>query len=199
MRETITFPRPYHRPPTSIVLLALLGALMLVLARPGSIHTQPPHGPITIPAGTTFVVATVSEISTKLPVGSRFEARLMKNLYVGGHLVTPAGTEVYGLVTRSEGGKQIGKQQLATTLTGISWKGHVVSLVSDTAGVAAKPGGALVRIGGGRMVGAAIAGAPGAIVGGLTGGTVARAKPRHITLPAGKELDVRVRVPVQLP
>lgn len=199
MRETITFPRPHHRPLTSVVLFALLGALMLVLARPGAIHTQPGQGAITLPAGTTFIVATVSEISTKLPVGTRFEARLTKDLYVGGQQVTPAGTQVYGVVTRSEGGKQIGKQQLATTLNGISWKGHVVPLVSDTAGVEAKPGGGLLKIGGGRMVGAAIAGVPGAIVGGLAGRTVSKKTPRHITLPAGRELDVHLRMPVYLP
>jgi hypothetical protein len=38
MRETITFPRPYHRPLTSVLLVALFGALLLVLARPVSIH-----------------------------------------------------------------------------------------------------------------------------------------------------------------
>jgi hypothetical protein len=199
MRETITFPRPYHRPLTSVVLFALLGALMLVLARPGAIHTQPPQGPITVPAGTTFIVATVSEISSKMSVGARFDARLIKDLYVDGHLVTPAGTEVYGVVTRSEGGKEFGKQQLATTLNGISWKGQVVPLLSDTAGVSAKPGGGFVKIGGGRMVGAAVAGLPGAIVGGLAGKVVSKKTPRHITLPAGKELDVHLRMPVHLP
>jgi hypothetical protein len=38
MRETITFPRPYHRPLTSVLFVALVGALLLVLALPVSIH-----------------------------------------------------------------------------------------------------------------------------------------------------------------
>jgi len=36
MRETITFPRPYHRPLKSVLFVALLGALILVLAAPVS-------------------------------------------------------------------------------------------------------------------------------------------------------------------
>jgi hypothetical protein len=38
MRETITFPRPYHRSLKSVLFVALLGALTLVLVRPVSIH-----------------------------------------------------------------------------------------------------------------------------------------------------------------
>jgi hypothetical protein len=34
MRETITFPRPHHRPLRSVLLVALSGALLLVLALP---------------------------------------------------------------------------------------------------------------------------------------------------------------------
>jgi len=40
MRETITFPRPYRRPLASVLFTALLGALLLVLARPVSIHAE---------------------------------------------------------------------------------------------------------------------------------------------------------------
>jgi hypothetical protein len=199
MRESITFPGPYHRPFASALMIALLGAFLLMVLLPGAIYTQPGRDPITIPAGTTLVVQTASEVSSKMSVGTRFEARLKNGLYVGGHLVMPAGTEMYGMVTRSEGGKEFGKQQLATTLNGIAWKGQVVPLVSDTAGISAKPGGGFVKIGGGRMVGAAIAGLPGAIVGGLAGRTISKKTPRHITLAAGKELDVHLRKPVHLP
>lgn len=40
MRETITFPRPYHRPLKSVLLLALLGGTLLVLGLPGPIAEQ---------------------------------------------------------------------------------------------------------------------------------------------------------------
>jgi hypothetical protein len=40
MRETITFPRPYHRSLRSMVMIALLGAALLVLGLPGPIAEQ---------------------------------------------------------------------------------------------------------------------------------------------------------------
>jgi hypothetical protein len=40
MRDTITFPRPYHRSLRSTVLIALLGATLLVLGLPGPIAEQ---------------------------------------------------------------------------------------------------------------------------------------------------------------
>jgi hypothetical protein len=40
MRETITFPRPYHRSHRSVVMIALLGATLLVLGLPGPIAEQ---------------------------------------------------------------------------------------------------------------------------------------------------------------
>jgi hypothetical protein len=200
MRETITFPRPYHRPLTSIVLFALLGALMLVLARPGSIHTQPPKGPVTVPAGTTILVQLVSEISSKMPRGARFETRLKEDLRVNGRVVAPAGTAVYGIVTRSEGGKRFGKQALAATLNQFSWKGHLVPIATDTAGLEAKPGGGLVKIGGGTIVGAVLGGGAGAAVGGVIGGAAtALGKERHITVAAGRIAEVHLRVTLQLP
>jgi len=166
MRETITFPRPYHRPFTSVLFVALFGALMLVLALPVSIHagwkasevtshTRGKVAQVTIPAGTILVVETVAEVSTRMKVGTRFETRLRDGLIVGGQVVTPAGTAVYGIVTRSEGGSRSRTQRLATTLTGIRWKGQVVPISSDTA--------------------------------------------RLVTLPAGKELDVHLLLPVRLP
>ena len=58
MRETITFPRPYHRPLKSVLFAALLGALLLVLTVPVSMHAgwKPSEVPTaareTIPADT---------------------------------------------------------------------------------------------------------------------------------------------------
>lgn len=40
MRETITFPRPHRRSLKSVMLIALLGATLLVLGLPGPIAEQ---------------------------------------------------------------------------------------------------------------------------------------------------------------
>jgi hypothetical protein len=45
MRETITFPRPHHRSRTSVLMIALLGAVLLVLGLPGPIAEQGGAGP----------------------------------------------------------------------------------------------------------------------------------------------------------
>jgi hypothetical protein len=200
MLESPAHARAHRRARHGIVGLALLGALLAMPTLPFQMQAQRAAGPITIPAGTTILVKTVSEVSSKMPAGARFETRLENDLYVDGHLITPAGTALYGIITRSEGGKQFGKQQLATTLNELSWNGHLVPIVSDTAGVEAKPGGGLLKIGGGRLVGAAIAGGPGAMVGGAVGGVVSRkGQKRHITIPAGKTFEVHLRAPLHLP
>jgi len=211
MRETITFPRPYHRTLTSILLVAFSGALTLVLALPVSMHAGwkasevtatagAKAAQVTIPAGTILAVETVAEVSTRMKVGTTFETRLRNGLIVNGQMVTPAGTAVYGIVTRSEGGSRSRTQRLATTLTDIRWKGKMVPISSDTAGVEVRPGStAFVSVGAGQMIGAVIAGAPGAIGGGMAGSALPRRGSRNITLPTGKELDVHLLLPVRLP
>lgn len=57
MRETITFPRPYHRPLTSVLIVAFLGALLLVLALPVSIHAGWKADEVTRSAGRTAAQA----------------------------------------------------------------------------------------------------------------------------------------------
>ena len=53
MRETITFPRPYHRSLKSVLFVALLGALTLVLVRPVSIHAGWKGSEVAPPPGRT--------------------------------------------------------------------------------------------------------------------------------------------------
>jgi hypothetical protein len=199
MRQSIASQNARRRIVKSIMQHVVPSAILLTLFVPEHSHARSVRKPITIPAGTTFAVETVSELSSKMSSGTRFETRLKNDLVVNGHVVTSAGTTLYGVITQSEGGKQFGKQRLATTIIGLQWKGQLVPLAADTAGVVAKPGGGLLKIGGGRIVGGAMLGAPGAIAGGVAGNVVSKNQPRHITIPAGKEIDVHLRTPVHLP
>jgi hypothetical protein len=144
MKQSTTFPSARRRIRTSIVQRVLPSAILVALLMPDQSHARSAPKPITIPAGTTLVVETVGEVSTKMPAGTRFETRLKKDLIVNGHPVTSAGATLYGVITQSEGGKQFGKQRLATTVIGLQWKGQIVPLVADTAGIVAKPGGGLL-------------------------------------------------------
>jgi hypothetical protein len=76
----------------------------------------------------------------------------------------------------------------------------MVPIVTDTAGLEAKPGGGLVKIGGGTIVGAVIGGGGGAVVGGVVGGAAtALGKERHLSVPAGKIAEVHLRADALVP
>ena len=93
--------------------VALLGALCLpMVAGLGSAdepakEDQPAKEqprekkPITVPAGTSMMVKTGSEVSSKDKPGRKFSATLEANLLAGDEVVAKAGTQVYGQVVKS--------------------------------------------------------------------------------------------------
>ena len=175
---------------------ALFGLLVLAPALPSQ---QTAHG-ITVPAGTPIMVRLLSELSTRQRAGTHFQAVLQEDLHVGNTLVAHAGTPLYGVITRSEGGKKVGKQKLAATLTDIKLNGRTIPIVTDTAGASEKYGGGLAMVGGGSLVGAVIGGGAGAVIGGVTGGVgSAVTKGRHITVPAGQIAKVHLRAALTIP
>ena len=181
--------------PTMVRLSALGLLLTLSAARP---PRQAQH--VTVPAGTTFMVKLLTELSTRQREGTRFEAVLQEDIRAGNVVVVHAGAPLYGTITRSDGGKKVGKQKLAATLTDIKLKGRLVPIVTDTAGASEKYGGGLAMVGGGSLVGAVIAGGGGAVVGGVLGAAgSAASKGRHITVPAGTIAQVHLRAPLNVP
>jgi hypothetical protein len=153
------------------------------------------------PAGTPMMVRLLSTLSTSAQhVGSRFEAELQEDFHAGSRVIAPAGTKVYGMITTSSGGKRVGKQELAATLTAIRIGNRLVPIVTDTARIKGKYGGGLAKVGSGTLLGAAIGGGTGALIGGAAGvaGT-AISKERHITVPAGTIGQVNLRTPLYLP
>src|SRR5204862_4980670 len=131
---------------------------------------------------------------------ARFQTVLQEDFLNGDKLVARAGTTVYGMVTRSAGGKKFGKQELAATLTAIRIGDRLVPIVTDTAGLKAKYGGGVANIGSGTLLGAAVGGGTGALIGGAVGvaGT-AVSKERHLSVPAGTIAQVHLRAPLHLP
>jgi hypothetical protein len=181
---------------------ALCMAVIASLAVTRAAAAQHPasHEPVA-PAGTPLMVRLLSTISTSAQhAGSRFEAVLQEDLRAGNRVIAPAGTKVYGIVTKSSGGKRVGKQELAATLTAIRLGDRIVPIVTDTAGLKAKYGGGLAKVGSGTLLGAAIGGGTGALIGGAAGvaGT-AISKERHLTVPAGTIGQVNLRAPLYLP
>ena len=169
-------------------------------ARPAMTQQPSAHEPLA-PVGSVLMVRLLSTISTSSHhAGSRFEAVLQEDFRSGDRIVAPAGTKVYGMVTRSAGGKRVGKQELAATLTAIRIGDRLLPIVTDTAGIKAKYGGGLAKVGSGTLLGAVIGGGTGAIIGGAAGvaGT-AISKERHLTVPAGTIGQVHLRTPLYRP
>ena len=172
----------------------------LAAARP-AISQHAPAGGAVVPAGTALMVRLLTELSTKTQrPGSRFEGVLQEDLRSGDRVFARAGTTVYGTVTRSAGGKKVGKQELAATLSEIRINGRLLPIVTDTAGAKEKYGGGLAKVGSGTLLGAVIGGGTGALIGGAAGvaGT-AISKDRHITVPAGTIGTVHLRAPLHIP
>jgi hypothetical protein len=175
-------------------LCALLALAPALLAQQTTSHGT------TVPAGTALMVRLLSELSTRQRAGEHFEAVLQEDVHVGNTVVMHAGTPLYGRITRSEGGKKVGKQRLAATLTDIKLNGRMIPIVTDTAGASEKYGGGLAMVGGGSLVGAVIGGGAGAVVGGVAGAVgSAASKDRHITVPAGRIAKVHLRAPLTVP
>ena len=66
---------------------------------------------ITVPAGTSMMVKTANEISSKDKSGRKFSATLEANLLAGDEVVAKAGTQVYGQVVKST---QVGRGIVAS-------------------------------------------------------------------------------------
>lgn len=151
-----------------------------------------------IPAGTKMMLKTTDAISTAShQKGSKFTAALESDLAVGGKVVAPKGTLVYGTVLESSGGHRFGLQRLMVTFTEMSINNQLVPIVTDEVGAEGGRGGAARTVGAGALIGAAAGDAgAGAAVGGalalLAGG-------HHIQVPAGTLVEVSFKQAVTIP
>lgn len=154
-------------------------------------------GSVTVPAGTKLTIKTSEAVSTAShQQGSKFKAALETDLVVNGVVAAPKGTEVYGKVVESSGGRRIGVQRLVVTFSDLSINNQLVPIVTDDAGAEGGRGGAARKVGAGALIGAAAgdAGAGAAVGAGvalLAGGT-------HIQVPAGTLVEVTLKQPVTI-
>ena len=77
-----------------------------MVAGPGSADEPAKEQPkekkaITVPAGTSMMVKTGTEVSSKDKPGRKFSATLEANLMAGDEVAAKAGTQVYGQVVKS--------------------------------------------------------------------------------------------------
>jgi hypothetical protein len=167
------------------------------------------HGMITVPAGTSFGLSLVSDLSTKdATPGTSFSGTVAEDVVVDGHTVIPAGAEVSGhVLMAARSGKTSGRAHMQLSYDAVSFDGHSynISAVSDTMtgkggsgkdaamiGGGAVAGGILGKVLGGSAVGGAVAGA----AAGTAASLLTRGPDLH--LEPGHKLNVTLQAPVSV-
>ena len=188
-----------------MLALAVVACAAMGLARPVVAQKRM----VTVPAGTSLLVRMIDSVdSSKNAVGSRFTASLETNLEVGGVVVAPAGTKVYGrLAQAKEAGRMAGKSELQLELTEIALNGTAYPVLSSDYQVKGKSSGgrSAKRILGGAGLGAIIGGIAGnagmgAAIGAAAGTTAALVqKGEKVSVPSETLLEFRLQQPASLP
>jgi hypothetical protein len=77
------------------------------------------------------MISTTSQVSSQDQAGRRFTAKLAANLMANGIVAAPAGTTVYGRVTKSgQAGRLVGRSELELNLTEINIGGKMYPLMT---------------------------------------------------------------------
>ena len=107
-------------------------------------------------AGTKLMIKTSEDISTAShQAGSRFKSELESDLILNGAVVAAKGSEIYGNVLESIGGRRIGNQRIMVTFDKITLNSQLVAMETDDVGAEGGRGGAARAVGAGALIGAA--------------------------------------------
>jgi hypothetical protein len=164
--------------------------------------SPPPSGPVTIPAGTVLMVRTTNQVSSQTPAGQRFGAKLTVDLKAGRVVVAPAGTTVYGLVTKSsQAGRMVGRSTLELALREINIKGTMYPLMTSNFAEAGKSSFRKTarNAGMGALIGGAFGDSDDAKKGAAIGaGVSVLRKGKSVVVPAGAILEFRMTQPLMI-
>lgn len=173
---------------------------------------QPEFIELTVPADAVIGLQLETTVSSeRARVEDAVDARVTRDVRVGGRVAIPAGSLVHGTVTEVErGGKVRERARLGVRFhTVVLASGDKLTLRTDQVTregadqgreSAAKIGGAAI---GGAILGAILGGGKGAAIGagvGAGGGTAAvmSGERNAVIIPAGSTVSVRVRQPVSV-
>jgi len=151
-----------------------------------------------IPAGTKLMIKTAEDVSTAShQAGAMFKCALEADLILNGAMVAPKGSEIYGKVLESVGGRRVGNQRIVVSFDKISINGQLVAMDTDDVGAEGGRGGAARAVGAGALIGAAAGDAgAGAAVG---AGLALLAGGKHIKVPAGTVVEVSIKQAIMVP
>ena len=196
--KSITFSAPAAAPQTTDPAAgAGPGAAAAVPAAAAASLAAAPSG-TEIPTGTKMMIKTTEDVSTAShKAGTMFKCALEADLVVNGALVASKGSEVYGKVLESIGGRRIGNQRIVVSFDKISINGQLVAMATDDVGAEGGRGGAARAVGAGALIGAAAGDAgAGAAVG---AGLALLAGGKHIKVPAGTVVEVSLKQAITVP
>lgn len=154
---------------------------------------------VTIPQGTRLMIKLDKPINTaKDKKGSIVTAVLEIDLAVDGKVIAPKGTQVYGKVLESRGGKILGGQKLVVQFTDLMINNQLTPILTDPVGVEAGKGNTVKKVGAGALIGSAFGGSKGAGTGALIAGglSVLASGGNHIQIPAGTIAEIPLQAPV---
>lgn len=191
--KSLTFSAPEAETQTSDTSPAQASTVVAATAAavPAASGTQ-------VPAGTKIMVKTTENVSTAShQAGAVFKAALEADLVVNSALIAPKGSEIYGKVLESVGGRRIGNQRIVVSFDKISINGQLVAMDTDDVGAEGGRGGAARAVGAGALIGAAAGDAgAGAAVG---AGLALLAGGKHIQVPAGSVVEVSIKQAITVP
>lgn len=154
--------------------------------------------PVTIPEGTRLMVKLDKPISTaQHKKGAVITAVLDIDLVVDGKVIAPKGSQVYGKVIESRGGRVLGGQKLVVQFTDLMINNQLTPILTDPVGVETGQGNTVKKVGAGALIGSAFGGSKGAGQGALIAGGLAvlGARGNHIQIPAGTIAEIPLRAP----
>jgi hypothetical protein len=170
-------------------------------AAQATLSPQPPTT-VTIPAGTVVMINMTSQVSSQDPAGRRFTAKLVANMTVGGIVVAPAGTTVYGRVTKSgQAGRLAGRSELVLNLTEINIDGKMYPLMTTNFAEAGKSSFRKTarNAGMGALIGGAFGDSDDAKKGAAIGvGVSVLRKGNSVVVPVGATLEFRMTQPLTI-
>jgi DNA-binding beta-propeller fold protein YncE len=148
------------------------------------------------------MINMTNQVSSQDQAGRRFTAKLAANMTASGVVVAPAGTTVYGKVTKSsQAGRLVGKSELELNLTEINIGGKMFPLMTTNFAEAGKSSFRKTarNAGMGALIGGAFGDSDDAKKGAAIGlGVSVLRKGNSVVVPAGAMLEFRMTQPLTI-
>ncbi|NIA31357.1 MAG: hypothetical protein GWP06_15795 [Actinobacteria bacterium] len=174
-------------------------------AQPAPAEQTPPPatGPVTVPAGTVLMVKIDKAINTAThKAGATITAVLETPLAVNGKVVAPKGTQLYGKVIESVGGRAIGNKKIVFQFTGLMINNQLLPIQTGVLGAEGGKGGVAKTAAAGALIGAGVDSKDrnkGAKTGALIGaGAAMVGGGKHIQIPAGTLAEIPIEAPLTI-